>query len=215
MLEPEEGLLTFRAEGNIVKSSRDYSRKIHWPGISSSCRGNSSGVTIGRGFDLGDRTKINVLIVLKKSGVNKEQAELISDGAGLKGCAAHEFVIRNRDKIGEISESQQLSLFKIIYEWLKKDVERICKNRVTIMKHHPDPEVQADEAWRVIPLKIKDVLIDLRYRGDYTPHSRELIQRFAYLGDMEGFGKVISNRALWPDVSTDRFIRRVDYYEKN
>lgn len=30
MLEPEEGLLTFRAEGNNVKTSRNYTRVIHW-----------------------------------------------------------------------------------------------------------------------------------------------------------------------------------------
>jgi len=132
MLEPEEGLLTFRTEGNNVKTSRDYSRKIHWPGVSSSCRKNASGVTIGRGFDLGSRTKIKALSVLKRLGIKKEQAELISDAAGLKGCAAYDFVTKYKDKIGEISEVQQLSLFEITYNELKRDVERICKDRATI-----------------------------------------------------------------------------------
>jgi len=71
MLEPKKGLLTFRAEGNNLKSSRDYSRKIQWPGNSSSCRKNNSGVTIGRGFDLGDRSKISALISLQKAGIEK------------------------------------------------------------------------------------------------------------------------------------------------
>jgi len=30
MLEPKEGLLTFRAEGNNDSSSQYFSRKIHW-----------------------------------------------------------------------------------------------------------------------------------------------------------------------------------------
>ncbi|MEW5291072.1 hypothetical protein ABW286_18110 [Erwinia papayae] len=37
MLEPKEGLLTFRAEGNNFRGSRYYSRKIHWPGNSPAC----------------------------------------------------------------------------------------------------------------------------------------------------------------------------------
>jgi len=45
-------------------------------------------VTIGRGFDLGDRTKIEVLIALKKAGIEIEKAEAISGGAKLKGCSA-------------------------------------------------------------------------------------------------------------------------------
>jgi hypothetical protein len=215
MLEPEEGLLTFRAEGNNIKTSRDYSRRIHWPGISSSCGKNASGVTIGRGFDLGSRTKIKVVSILKRSGIKKEQAELISNAAGLKGCAAYEFVTQNKDKIGEISESQQLSLFKITYDELKRDVERICKDLDTIKKFHPKPDVSPDEAWERIPQKIKELLVDMRYRGDYRERSREILQRHAYSGDIEGFGKMLSTRRYWLNVSNDRFKRRVDYYEKN
>lgn len=70
--------------------------------------------------------------MLKRSGIKKEQAELISDAAGLKGCAAYDFVTKYKDKIGEISEVQQLSLFEITYNELKRDVERICKDRATI-----------------------------------------------------------------------------------
>lgn len=35
MLEPKKGILTFRAEGNNIRSSKDYSQKLHRPGISS------------------------------------------------------------------------------------------------------------------------------------------------------------------------------------
>lgn len=215
MPEPKKGLLTFRAEGNDLKSSRDYSRKIHWPGNSSSCKKNNSGVTIGRGFDLGDRTKISALMTLKKAGIENEKAEKISDGAKLKGCAAYNFVLKNRDSISEITEQQQLSLFISTYEELRKDVERICKNNTVIRTYHPNPNISPTLAWDNIPDKIKDILIDLRYRGDYSIVTRPYLQKLAYEGDLEGFGKMISDRSTWFFVPKDRFKRRVEFYENN
>ncbi|AXF77794.1 hypothetical protein LU604_25275 [Erwinia tracheiphila] len=213
MIEPKKGILTFRAEGNNLKSSRDYSLKIHWPGNSSLCSKNNSGVTIGRGFDLGDRSKIDSLMILKRAGVDSKKAEMISEGARLKGCSAYNFVIKNRDIIGEITESQQLHLFEITYNELKKDVERINKTKSNLRDFHPTPNISPDVAWDNIPDKIKEILIDLRYRGDYTPKARDYIQRMAYEGDVEGFGKAISDRNFWIKVPKDRFKRRVDYYE--
>jgi len=63
--------------------------------------------------------------------------------------------------------------------------------------------------------KIKEVIIDLRYRGDYRPQVRGIIQKMAYDGDIESFGKAISNRSFWIKVPNDRFNRRVEYYKKN
>lgn len=215
MPDPDKGILTFRAEGNNLKSSRDYSRKIHWPGNASSCGKNNSGVTIGRGFDLGDRTKISALLTLKKAGIEKGKAEAISEGAKLKGCAAYYFVLKNRTLINEITEKQQLNLFVLTYEELKKDVERICKKKKTINDFHPNPQILPDLAWDNIPDRIKEILIDLRYRGDYDLRARKHIQKMAYEGDLKGFGKALSDRSLWMDVPKDRFKRRVDYYESN
>ncbi|MDE1188382.1 MAG: hypothetical protein PW844_18135 [Pantoea sp.] len=214
MLEPEEGLLTFRAEGNNVKSSRNYSRVIHWPGNLSLCRKQLSGVTLGRGFDLGDRSTISVLNTLIKAGIKKEQAELISEGAKLKGCAAYDFVQKNKERIGEISERQQVDLFNMAYVELKRDVERICKKKDILIKYHPRPDTPPDVAWNNIPGKIKDILIDLRYRGDYKEYARELLQPMAYAGDLIGFGKALSDRSLWAGVPIDRFNKRVEYYER-
>ena len=54
MSEPEEGLLTFRAEGLNVPDSFWYSRKVPWPGKRNECQKWKSGVTMGRGYDLGN-----------------------------------------------------------------------------------------------------------------------------------------------------------------
>ncbi|MCL9668630.1 hypothetical protein L2C91_09640 [Rosenbergiella epipactidis] len=213
MLEPSIGLLTFRAEGNDLKSSRDYSKKIHWPGSAVFCGKNNSGVTIGRGFDLGDRTRSEVFISLQKAGIEKEKAEILSYAAKLKGCLAHKFVLENRETLGEITDRQQLILFTIAYEEMKKDVERICKDKKVIIEYHSNPNISPRLAWDNIPEKIKEILIDLRYRGDYNVSTRSHLQRLAYDGDLESFGKMLSDRSLWLFVPKDRFKRRVDFYE--
>ncbi|WP_241609228.1 hypothetical protein [Rosenbergiella australiborealis] len=107
-----------------------------------------------------------------------------------------------------------MSLSEIVYEELEKDVERICKLYKNIYDYQPNPSTPPNLAWESIPKKIRDILIDLRYRGDYTPRSSEYIQKLAYAGDIEGFGKAISNKSYWENVSNDRFTRRINYYEK-
>ena len=49
-LQVGEGQVTFDAEGNDDPKSIYYSRVVHWPG------NDLSGVTLGRGYDMGDRS---------------------------------------------------------------------------------------------------------------------------------------------------------------
>lgn len=205
----------FGQKGIILNQVEIIPKKIHWPGNSLSCWKDHSGATIGRGFDLGDRHQTSVLITIKKAGIENKKAEAISKGAKKKGCLAYNFVLENRESIEEITDIQQLRLFEITYTELEKDVERISKLHKNIRDYHSNLYTLPDLAWENIPDKIKEVLIDLRYRGDYTPQVRELIQKMAYEGDIEGFGKAISNRSFWIKLPNDRFNRRVEYYEKN
>lgn len=48
------GQITFAAEGNNITSSPFFSRVVHWPGNSS------SGVTLGRGYDMGSRSESEI-----------------------------------------------------------------------------------------------------------------------------------------------------------
>ena len=81
------------------------------------------------------------------------------------------------------------------------------------MEYHSNPNISPRLAWDNIPEKIKEILIDLRYRGDYNVSTRSHLQRLAYDGDLESFGKMLSDRPLWLFVPKDRFKRRVDFYE--
>ncbi|WP_312626947.1 pesticin C-terminus-like muramidase [Scandinavium sp.] len=146
-----EGRLTYNAEGNDISSSIYYSRVIHWPG------NDLSGVTLGRGYDMGDRSEANVYSDMVASGIPSEQAAKISKGAGLKGSSARDFVLSNKSDVGEITLQQQKSLFAIIYP---KYVERAISNYIKWTNG-----VSGTKPWEELDSTIQEVLVDFVYQG--------------------------------------------------
>lgn len=201
-----KGQLTFDAEGDDDDNSPYFSRHIHWPG-------GVSGVTIGRGYDLGQQTDpVNDFDAIELSQpLNSWLAE--SKGFTASKAKARFDSADSSITSYKITRKQQYALFLITYNRLEKDVKRICQKSDTIRTYHPNPHITSEKAWSDIPEKIKELLVDLRYRGDYTPHARSLVQRFAYTGEYSLFGRVLSDRTQWPNVPQDRFFRRIKFYE--
>lgn len=199
------GQLTFDVEGNDIDSSPWFSRKIHWPG-------GVSGVTIGRGYDLGQQT--NAGNDLTNVGIAEPLKSWLVGSSGMSSTAANTRIQSSDNTIrtSNITRKQQYELFIIAYERLENDVKRICQKTDSIRTYHPNPNATPEQAWSDIPDKIKEVLADLRYRGDYTPSARAIIQRLAYSGDIAGFGRELSNKANWINVPQDRFEQRINYY---
>lgn len=50
--------------------------------------------------------------------------------------------------------------------------------------------------WR----SFRDMVVDLKYRGDYTTHSRRKLQKHMVNNNLEGFVKVIVNKDNWRNV---------------
>ncbi|WP_431297497.1 pesticin C-terminus-like muramidase [Rahnella sp. PAMC 25559] len=203
-----KGQLTFDAEGNDIESSPWFSRKIHWPG-------GVSGITIGRGYDLGQNNSSNN--ELTEVGVDENLKSWLVGSQSMSGATASTRLNGAPTSIRQlqITRKQQYDLFIITYQKLEDDVKRICQKTATIQAYHPNTSVTSDQAWDDIPQKIKEILVDLRYRGDYTPTIRSHLQHAAYAGDLSTFGSVLSNSSLWKNVPNDRFQRRVNYYEHN
>lgn len=146
-----KGKLTYNAEGNDIPSSPYYSRVIHWPGNAL------SGVTLGRGYDMGDRSESDVYNDMVMSGISHEQAAKISKGAGLKGVAARDFVALNKAKIGEITLEQQEKLFSIIYpKYIARTIANYNKWTNGVFGAKP---------WDDLDSKIQEVLVDFVYQG--------------------------------------------------
>ena len=157
MLEPSKGIVTFRAEGNNIRGSLYYSRVIHWPGIVNQCSTSrsASGVTIGRGYDMKYRNRQSILNDLRISGIPFEQANKISLAANIHNCQALYFVRRYKDNIGEISETQQVNLFEIVYSKYELDASRIYNKYKSAIS----------TPWENLNERIKEILIDMIYQG--------------------------------------------------
>ncbi|WP_370973747.1 hypothetical protein [Enterobacter wuhouensis] len=205
-LKVPKGQLTFDAEGNDIDTSPWFSRKIHWPG-------GVSGVTIGRGYDLGQQASANEDLV--QIGVTDPFKSWLVGSQGLSGAGAQSrFNSASEDiRNSTITRKQQYDIFMVSYQRLEDDVKRICQKPDTIRVYHSNPQATPEQAWSDIPEKIKEILVDLRYRGDYTPRARSLIQRHVYSGDLNSFGNVLSTRSNWQNVPEERFNQRVSFYE--
>ena len=196
------GQLTFDVEGNDIEDEshplyRYFSRVVHWPG-------GASGITIGRGYDLGQRPVPEN--DLRAVGIQQPLFSWLVGAIGLKGVAARNYLAEAPEDIRKqkITRKQQYELFLPVYEYMKKEVLRISSRRL-------NKEAYGPLNWEVVDGKIQDILIDLACRGDYSSHTRPFIQRPFVANNPGEIKKIISNREKWASVPEERFKIRAEY----
>lgn len=192
---PSVGLVTWESEGQ--EGGPYHSRKLTVPS-------DSSGLTVGRGYDMKERKKTDIIQDLMASQVSLADATVIAGAAGLSGESAKDFIVRNKLENFEISKTGQKLLFLLTYEGIKADVKRICSKADVVEKYGATD-------WNKLDPAIIDILVDLRFRGDYTPRARALIQRFVAANDLPAFAKALNLSSNWTNVPRDRFNRRVAF----
>lgn len=195
----EAGQLTFDAEG-MEQRGRYFSRNPHVPT-------DSSGVTLGRGYDMRDKTPAMIQADLLACGLSTAAAAQFAKSAGLSGAAGKAFIVQNNLSTFEISPGQQKLLFALTYQQMVSDVLRICQ-KPDLVKRYGVTD------WAALPAKVRDLVVDLRYRGDYTPSSRERLQPLLVANNSGGIRQLMADEAYWcgPEkVPQDRFRRRRDY----
>jgi hypothetical protein len=191
------GVLTFDAEGH--EGGRFHSRRLHVPTA-------GSGLTLGRGYDMKNRSAEKIRADLVSVGVSAEFASKLSKASGLSGIAAEKFVEDEDLKSFEITQAAQDQLFEISYADAASDVQRICSKPDCVAKY-------GSVDWEALDSAIKDILEDLRFRGDYTPQTRQLIQHHVARNDLAALAAVLSRPSSWPEVPADRFKRRVEFIQ--
>jgi hypothetical protein len=189
---PETGRITWDSEG--AEGGRFHSRVLHVPTA-------TSGLTIGRGYDMKLKKPTQILADLMKAGVSQADAEKVSRAAGLEGDLARKFIKENDLQNFEISPSTQKTLFRITYEAEASEAKRIS-TKEDVRKKYGDCD------WDQLDPVVRDLVVDLKFRGDYTPVSRARIQRLIARNDVEGLARDVGSSANWPNVPRDRFERR-------
>lgn len=98
----------------------------------------------------------------------------------------------------------QKTLFDITYAAEEAVAKRICEKST---KHGVCK-------WGELSASIRDLVVDLKYRGDYTESSREHIQALIVANDLAGLAKAMADRSIWKKVPPDRFERRKAFMEE-
>jgi hypothetical protein len=195
-----KGQQTFDSEGKENPGGKNHSRVAHWPG-------GSSGVTLGRGYDMKNRKPAAVERDLIGAGVPADVAKQYSAGGGLPPSQAKTWVANNAGSIPEISPSAQKRLFMKTYDFEEGEVERISGKADTVDEY-------GATCWKNLDPKIKQGATDLKFRGDYNTNSRTFLQKHIANNDVEGFANEIRNKSNWPNVPDQRFNERVDFFNK-
>ncbi|CAD5197957.1 hypothetical protein [Pseudomonas sp. FEN] len=205
-LKVERGQLTFDVEGNDIDDPAHplhiyFSRKVHWPG-------GASGITIGRGYDLGQNK--NAEADLLAADIPEPLYSWLIGAKGLRGQAAKNYFKAASPEIKtfSISRKQQYELFQPVYDFMESEVLRISEKIDTTDNY-------GKLNWHSTHKAIKDLIVDLRYRGDYDARSRALLQRHLINNDIDKLYSIISAPKNWPNVPNDRFNRRISYLDKS
>ncbi len=197
LVKPTRGLITWEAEGN--EGGRFHSRVLHVPS-------STSGLTIGRGYDMKNRSSFEIHKDLVKAGVDASKATIVSNAGGLSGRPAELFII-DKDLLDfEISADNQLKLFKDVYSDYVATVKRISTKK-TVQKKY------GKVTWDKLDKDIIDMLVDLTFRGDYHGTSRKIIQKSVSENDFDTFRKHINNKKNWGGWPKDRFERRKEFMD--
>lgn len=166
--------LTFAVEGG---NGTDV-LKVHWP------ESDASGVTLGAGYDMGNRSKAEVKADLVAAGVPAADAEKLSAGAGKKGNDAKNWVAANVGTLPKITTDIAKSLYEKIYPTY------VDKAKTRVADHGGD--------WAKYPTVMKEVLVDLAYRGDLSTKHPRLIACIKE-NDYADFCALIHDLDYWQD----------------
>ncbi|MGF1902031.1 pesticin C-terminus-like muramidase [Aliivibrio sifiae] len=173
-----KGNLTFQSEGNDINSSIFFSRRAHVPNNKGVVIGNS-GITFGRGLDIGQRTKDEVKDIFAKVTLNckplsQNLLNWLKEGAGKVKQAAFEHYKTLDEKVPKeeqlLTRKQQHFLFLEIYPFYEKRTEALLTKN-DVRKAYDKDNIFV---WDKLPKKVKEVLVDLTYRGDNRSSTRKL-----------------------------------------
>jgi hypothetical protein len=149
------GQNTFDAEGQ--EGGPYHSRTPHVPS-------ESSGVTLGRGFDMKSRTGQQIYDQLIAAGISDKVASIYRTAAQKQGSNAREWAKQNKQAAGEISLEQQHSLF--MQEYGRQTRGLVDYLTRTELAKQANAEWTSPIEFSNMDSKILELLVDMWYLGD-------------------------------------------------
>ena len=195
------GEYTYVVEGHEAETSI-----LHFPGF-------ESGVTIGKGYDMGSRESSEIYNDMIFIGMKREDALIVSQASRLRHEKAKDFVKEYKNKIAKIDKSQKIKLFQKIWPEYIKEAKRLYDKFVstdTVKEIDINSSSTTNLTWKKtkwddLKDKIQDVIIDLRYQGQL----KKEVARAASKNDIEYLAKFIKDNSYLKQFELAR--RRVDY----
>ncbi|MDV5356699.1 hypothetical protein QM201_17645 [Enterobacter asburiae] len=136
----------------------------------------TSGLTLGRGYDMGNRSAGEILSTLMLGGIEEYKAQLCAKAAGLKNREADQFVKVYGPFVGEITHQQQIRLFEIAYR------EKIEYGKGVYSRHVEKLKIVNAVQWNSLDKVIRDAFIDTLYQGNIT---RQMVKIMAQGGSRQ------------------------------
>lgn len=213
-LHVPKGQLTFNSEGNDIENSIYFSRHPHVPNNKGIVIG-ASGVTFGRGLDLGQQSETYVknLFIKMEQHTNPLSANLkqwLLGSVGKKGPEALSYCndIDQYVSKGEqyLTRKQQHYLFNAVYEHQYEVTKRVIANGAEI------DNVRFTANIDTLEQDLQDVLVDLTFRGDNSPRTRRYFMKDLTAG--RGHFKENISNLYWKEnfgVPVERFNSRKGY----
>lgn len=201
---------------DLTKECEGNKGKPYWPQ-------GASGITIGYGYDMKERSTTEIKGDLMNSGVASDLAVILSSGANkskISSPTAEEFLESEVIYHGvkkpygelEIDQSARDGLFDIVYKAYNDDVARICDKDDVVNQY-------GETDWPSLHPAIKAILIDLRFRGDYTPALRLYVQKSVSKNDPPSFSAnlkayLAANKNEYEAGIVSRFDKRIAFVQQ-
>lgn len=150
---PTFGTVTWASEG--TEGGTFHTRCFSVPSA-------TSGLTIGRGYDMKDRTPQSVSTDLVAVGLAQARVATIKKAAGLSGSEARNFVVDSDLLDFQLTPEQQLALFRLSYDEQANEVKRISALEKTEKDY-------GKVDWDKLVAKIKGIAVDLNRPTSEVP----------------------------------------------
>ncbi len=110
------------------EAQRNVSNRLHWPG-------GASGVTLGPGYDMKERSAAAIAADLQRIGVPEAAAVAVSRAAGLRTGAARDFARNNKALVDLTRVQEEALLIRILPQYQAKVARAV---RVDLQQHEYD-----------------------------------------------------------------------------